>query len=142
MREGYILPLRPRPGHEIKQQLVRAAIAGMEAIWEVDPRARMIQVDPLIHVIPPKDHPELARAAADQRTRQFEAWDMLAGGLDPSLGGHPRYLDVIGVNFYHANQWEYPDQRLRWEDEPPRDRRWIPLRYLLAEVYRQVMTGR
>lgn len=132
--KGYIFPYARGRGHEIKQQLVRAAIAGMEAIWEVDPRARMIHVDPLIHVIPPKGRPELARAAADQRGRQFDAWDMLVGGLDPQLGGHPRYLDIIGVNFYHANQWEYPDQRLRWEDSP-RDRRWIPLRYLLAEVY-------
>jgi beta-glucosidase/6-phospho-beta-glucosidase/beta-galactosidase len=131
---GYIYPHARGKGHEIKQQLVRATIAGMEAIWEVDPRARMIHVDPLIHVIPPKGRPDLARAAADQRGRQFDAWDMLTGGLDPSLGGHPRYLDIIGVNFYHANEWEYPDQRLRWEDTP-RDRRWIPLHYLLAEVY-------
>ena len=131
---GYIHPHHHGRGHEIKQQLVRAAIAGMEAIWEVDSRARMLHVDPLIHVVPPRDRPDLARAAADQRMRQFEAWDMLAGGLDPSLGGHPRYLDIVGVNFYHANQWEYPNQRLRWEDTP-RDRRWIPLRYLLAEVY-------
>jgi beta-glucosidase/6-phospho-beta-glucosidase/beta-galactosidase len=131
---GYIHPHGHGRGQEIKHQLVRAAIAGMEAIWEVDPSARMIHVDPLIHVIPPKGHPELARAAADQRARQFEAWDMLAGGLDPALGGHPRYLDIIGVNFYHANEWEYPDQRLRWEDTP-RDRRWVPLRYLLSEVY-------
>jgi UDP-galactopyranose mutase len=100
----------------------------------VEPRARMMHVDPLIHVIPPQGHPELARAAADQRARQFDAWDMLAGGLDPQLGGHPRYLDVIGVNFYHANEWEYPDRRLCWE-AVPRDRRWIPLRYLLAEVF-------
>ncbi|HWN18638.1 MAG TPA: hypothetical protein VNO19_06955 [Gemmatimonadales bacterium] len=131
---GYIYPHGHGRGHEIKKQLVRATIAGMEAIWEVDPRARMIQVDPLIHVIPPRGRPDLARAAADQRARQFEAWDMLAGGLDPALGGHPRYLDIIGVNFYHANEWEYPDQRLRWEDTP-RDRRWVPLRYLLSEVY-------
>jgi beta-glucosidase/6-phospho-beta-glucosidase/beta-galactosidase len=131
---GYIHPHGRGQGHQIKQQLVRAAIAGMEAIWEVDSRARMIHVDPLIHVIPPRGRPDLARAAADQRARQFEAWDMLAGGLDPTLGGHPRYLDIIGVNFYHANQWEYPDQRLRWEDTP-RDRRWVPLRYLLSEVY-------
>jgi beta-glucosidase/6-phospho-beta-glucosidase/beta-galactosidase len=131
---GYIHPHDRGRGHEIKHQLVRAAIAGMEAIWEVDPRARMILVDPLIHVIPPQGRPDLARAAADQRARQFEAWDMLAGGLEPSLGGHPRYLDIIGVNFYHANEWEYPDQRLRWEDTP-RDRRWVPLRYLLSEVY-------
>jgi beta-glucosidase/6-phospho-beta-glucosidase/beta-galactosidase len=131
---GYIYPHDRGRGHEVKRQLVRAAIAGMEAIWEVDPRARMIHVDPLIHVIPPHGRPDLARAAADQRARQFEAWDMLAGGLEPTLGGHPRYLDIIGVNFYHANEWEYPDQRLRWEDTP-RDRRWVPLRYLLSEVY-------
>jgi beta-glucosidase/6-phospho-beta-glucosidase/beta-galactosidase len=131
---GYIYPYARGRGHEIKRQLVRAAIAGMEAIWEVDPRARMLHVDPLIHVIPPRGHPEHARAAADQRARQYDSWDMLAGGLDPSLGGHPRYLDIIGLNFYHSNEWEYPDQRLRWEDTP-RDRRWIPLRYLLAEVF-------
>lgn len=131
---GYIHPHDRGRGHEIKHQLVRAAIAGIEAIREVDPRARMILVDPLIHVIPPRGHPDLARAAADQRARQFESWDMLAGGLEPSLGGHPRYLDIIGVNFYHANEWEYPDQRLRWEDTP-RDRRWVPLRYLLSELY-------
>ncbi|HEY8195678.1 MAG TPA: hypothetical protein VIG04_01770 [Gemmatimonadales bacterium] len=131
---GYMYPHGLGRGQEVKKQLVRAAIAGMEAIWEVEPRARMAQVDPLIHVIPPRGRPDLARAAADQRARQFEAWDMLAGGLDPTLGGHPRYLDLIGVNFYHANEWEYPDQRLRWEDTP-RDRRWVPLRYLLSEVY-------
>jgi beta-glucosidase/6-phospho-beta-glucosidase/beta-galactosidase len=131
---GYLHPYDRGRGHEIKRQLVRATLAGIEAIWEVDPRARMLHVDPLIHVIPPLGRPDLARAAADQRARQFEAWDMLAGGLEPSLGGHPRYLDIIGVNFYHANQWEYPDQRLRWEDTP-RDRRWVPLRHLLSEVY-------
>lgn len=131
---GYIHPHGRGRGHEIKHQLVRAAIAGMEAIWEVDSRARMIQVDPLIHVIPPRGRPDLARVAADQRAQQFEAWDMLAGGLDPELGGHARYLDIVGVNFYHGNEWEYPDQRLRWEDTP-RDRRWVPLRYLLSEVY-------
>ena len=94
----------------------------------------MIQVDPLIHVIPPKGHPELARAAADQRAAAVRRLGHARRWSRPTLGGHPRYLDVIGVNFYHSNEWEYPDQRLRWEDEP-RDRRWIPLRYLLAEVF-------
>ncbi len=59
---------------------------------------------------------------------------MLAGAMEPQLGGHPRYLDVVGVNYYHANQWEHPDQRLRWEDTP-RDPRWLPFSSLLAEVY-------
>ncbi|HRC76250.1 MAG TPA: hypothetical protein PLO33_11265, partial [Kouleothrix sp.] len=64
--------------------------------------------------------------------------DMLAGRAHPDLGGAPRYLDVMGLNFYHANQWEHPgddaEARLRWEDTP-RDKRWVPLHQLLAEVY-------
>jgi hypothetical protein len=131
---GYIHPRERERGARLKAQLVRAAIAAMEAIWEVDPRARMVHVDPLIHVVTPAGRPDLARAAADQRASQFDAWDMLAGGLQPELGGHPRYLDIIGLNYYHANQWEYPDQRLRWEDDP-RDPRWMSLHLLLREVY-------
>ena len=131
---GYMHPRERGNGARLKAQLVRASIAAMEAIWQVDPRARMVHVDPLIHVVTPRGRPDLARAAADQRASQFDAWDMLAGGLHPELGGHPRYLDIMGLNYYHANQWEYPDRRLRWEDDP-RDRRWVPLHLLLREVY-------
>lgn len=131
---AYMHPHEHGNGARMKAQLVRAAIAAMEAIWEVDPRARMLHVDPLIHVVAPAGRPDLARAAADERASQFDAWDMLSGGLHPELGGHPRYLDIIGLNYYHANQWEYPDQRLRWEDDP-RDERWVPLHRLLQEVF-------
>ena len=61
---------------------------------------------------------------------------MFTGKLHPELGGHPRYLDMIGVNFYHSNQWNFGAERLRWEDEP-RDPRWIPLHQLLDEVHRR-----
>jgi UDP-galactopyranose mutase len=61
---------------------------------------------------------------------------MLSGVVKPELGGHPRYLDIIGVNYYHANQWEYPDDRLRWE-HTPRDERWIPFSVLVADVHRR-----
>jgi beta-glucosidase/6-phospho-beta-glucosidase/beta-galactosidase len=131
---SYICPFCFGRGRELKRQLVHAAIAGCEAIWSVTPQARIAHVEPLIHVVPPRDCPELTAAAEAKRASQFEAWDMLAGRAEPSLGGHPRYLDTIGVNYYHSNQWEYPDQRLRWEDNP-RDERWLPLRRLLAEVY-------
>lgn len=131
---GYMYPYETGGGARMKAQLVRAAIAAMEAIWQVDPRARMLHVDPLIHVVPPDGRPDLARAAAAQRASQFDAWDMLVGGLAPELGGHPRFLDLVGVNYYHANQWEYPDVRLRWEVEP-RDPRWVPLHQLLQEVH-------
>jgi len=132
--KGVMHPYLRGVGGDLKRQLVRAAIAGMEAILEVDPRARFLHVDPLIHVVTPRGRPELARAAADQDASQFDAWDMLVGGMHPELGGRPAYLDVIGVNYYHANQWEHPDQRLRWEDTP-RDPRWVPLHRLLAELY-------
>jgi beta-glucosidase/6-phospho-beta-glucosidase/beta-galactosidase len=131
---GYIHPFGMRRGMELKRQLIRAAIAGIEAIWRVNSQARIVQVEPVIHVMAPRDRPDLVERAAAQRAGQFEAWDMISGQMDPRLGGQPKYLDIMGLNYYHSNQWEHPDVRLRWEDDP-RDERWVPLRHLLAEVY-------
>jgi UDP-galactopyranose mutase len=131
---GYIHPCAQWRGLEVKQQLVRAAIAGIEAVWAVDSRARIIHVDPLIHVVPPPGRNDVAREAAIRRATQFEAWDMLAGHIYPELGGAPQYLDIVGANFYHANQWEFPERPFGW-DVQPLDERWIPLHRLLAEVY-------
>lgn len=121
---------------EIKRQLVRASIAACEAIWSVHAGARFVFADPIFHVVPPRAMPELRDAARAQEESQYEAWDLLAGRREPELGGHPRYLDIVGVNFYHANQWEYPDMRLRWEDTP-RDERWVPLHRLIERVYQR-----
>ena len=59
---------------------------------------------------------------------------MLAGRREPSLGGHPRYLDIVGANFYYDNQWEFGGGRLHWE-EGERDNRWMPLSRMLAAVW-------
>jgi beta-glucosidase/6-phospho-beta-glucosidase/beta-galactosidase len=131
---GWFFPFARGRGVDVKRNLVRAVIAACDAIWAEDRRARIVHVDPVIHVMSPLTRPDLTEAAEQQRASQFEAWDMIAGIRDRELGGHPRYLDVMGVNFYHSNQWEFPDQRLRWEDTP-RDARWVPLHRLLAEVY-------
>ncbi|MGE5464571.1 MAG: hypothetical protein ACM3PS_14520, partial [Syntrophothermus sp.] len=88
---GYIHPYGIGKGLELKRQLIRAAIAGIEALWQVNPKARIVQVEPLIHVVPPQDQPELAAHAAAQRASQFESWDMMIGQIEPALGGHPRY---------------------------------------------------
>ena len=132
--DGFIHPHAAGRGGELKEQLVRAAIAGMDAVWTVDPRARFVHVDPVIHVIPPRRRPDLALDAAAKRDSQFEAWDMLSGRRSPELGGSPKHLDVMGLNFYHSNEWEHDAGRLRWEDEP-RDERWVPLHQLIGEVY-------
>jgi len=122
--------------YEIKCQLVRAAIACIEAIRSVDPRARFVFAEPIIHVVPPRNRPDLERAAATQDASQWESWDMIAGKVRPELGGDPKYLDIIGVNYYHSNQWELPDVRLPWEDNPLDDR-WLPFYKLLDRVYKR-----
>jgi hypothetical protein len=130
-----IFPYAHGRDHELKRQLVRAAIAAIEAIWSVDPGARMLFPEPLIHNVAPRWRPWLTGPAEIQRNSQFEAWDMIAGRASPELGGAERYLDIVGVNFYAANQWEVPGGRkLHWDDGS-NDRRWVPLHKLLAGVY-------
>jgi beta-glucosidase/6-phospho-beta-glucosidase/beta-galactosidase len=133
---GFIHPHARERGNELKRQLVRGAAAGIEAIWNVDRRARIVHVDPVIKVFPRRDRPDLVAEALQYDQSQFEAWDMLSGRTEPQLGGRPEYLDVMGLNFYHSNQWEHGGDRLRWEDEP-RDERWVPLHQLLAGLYQR-----
>ena len=129
---GWIFPHVHGRGFELKCQLVRAAIAGMDAVRKVDPRARFAHVEPVIHIVPRRG--EIDRDVWGHRNAQFQALDMLAGRLCPELGGHPRYVDIVGVNFYHDNQWELDGAKLSWADEP-RDERWMPLHSLLGEVW-------
>ncbi|MDD2714072.1 MAG: glycosyltransferase, partial [Simplicispira sp.] len=44
------------------------------------------------------------------------------------LGGAPRYLDLVGMNYYHDNQWEYGSgKRLHWHLGDQRRRRFSDL---------------
>lgn len=123
------------PGEEGKRQLVRATIAGCDAIWAADPRARILQCDPIIHVVAPDEQSEWEVPASNWRESQFDAWDMLCGRKQPELGGHPRYLDLVGVNFYHDNQWEAgSNARLHWHLG---DARRKALHQLLTETYQR-----
>ena len=128
-------PYADGQGVALKHQMVRAALAAIDAIHEVDPEARMIFPEPLIHNVPPRWRRWNTEPSRRQRASQFEAWDMIAGRTAPELGGAERYLDIIGVNFYASNQWEVPGGRkLNW-DAGSDDPRWVPLHRLLAEVY-------
>ena len=133
-QDGWMAPFRRGQGAEMKYNLVRAAIAGMNAIWAVDPRARFVHVEPLINIVAPKDRPGESYAAACAHESQFEASDMIAGRRFPELGGSPKHLDIMGVNFYADNQWEHFGDRLHWHVKP-RDPRWKPLHRALSEVH-------
>jgi hypothetical protein len=122
-------------GVELKRALIRAAIQGIEAIWAAAPNARIVNVDPLCHVVAPPDRPELARDAAwFNANAVFESWDMLGGRLMPELGGSRKHLDIIGINYYWTNQWELGrDEQPLPADDPRR----VPLRDLVRTVHRR-----
>ncbi|QEH32175.1 hypothetical protein OJF2_06440 [Aquisphaera giovannonii] len=124
-------------GRELKRQLVRAAIAATEAVWDVLPSARIAHIDPVFHVIAHPDRPHEAPDAEAYRRVQFEAWDMLSGRAEPSLGGRPKYLDVIGVNYYPWNQWIYNGPTADGTTIRPDHPGYRPFRLMLHEIARR-----
>lgn len=127
---GMFHPFAKKRGDELKAQLVRAAIEGIEAIWEVQPKSRIIHTDPLIHIIPDPAKPRHRAAAENYRLAQYHAWDMIAGRTKPELGGAEKYLDTIGGNFYAHNQWIYGGSMI-----PRSHPGYRPFREILSEVY-------
>ncbi len=117
-------------GYELKAQLVRAAIASIEAIWDVTRAARIVQIDPVINIVAHPDKPEEVDEAEAYRTAQYQSWDMLTGRVAPELGGQEKYLDIIGVNYYAINQWFHQGRTLH-RHEP----QYKPFREMLAEIY-------
>lgn len=124
----------PERGYELKCRLVEAVLRGCDAIWAHEPAARMVHTDPIIHVVAqPGATPEEVAKAEAERCSQYQAWDMLCGRMEPSLGGAPRYLDIVGANYYHANQWAHPGREtLHWHLD---DERRLGLEHLLREVW-------
>lgn len=106
---GIFHPFEKERGDELKIQMVRTNIVAIDAIRAVVPNARFLQTDPAIHVTATKK--QHRKAAEDYRLAQFQAFDMLCGKQNPELGGSPKYLDIIGLNYYFHNQWRYPSRR-------------------------------
>jgi beta-glucosidase/6-phospho-beta-glucosidase/beta-galactosidase len=120
---------------ELKRALARMSIEGVKAIREVEPDARMVHVDPIVHAVPPPDRPDLADEAQNEEHHEaYEAWDMLCGRLAPELGGSPEILDIVGVNAYHYSQVQL-DADKRREILGPCDPRRKPLSELLQYAW-------
>jgi beta-glucosidase/6-phospho-beta-glucosidase/beta-galactosidase len=132
---GWMYPFAKGRYAELKRALCRMAIEGVKAIREVDPEARMVHVDPIIHAVPPRDRPDLADEAYEKAYDvAYEAWDMLDGRLCPELGGSPEVLDIVGVNSYFFSQAE---EAMGGERKilGPRDPRRKPLGELLMYAW-------
>lgn len=125
-------------GWEVKYGLMRAYIAGIQVLKEVNPGVRILTTEPLVNVVPPHNPTteQLAEAQLHHEL-QYQALDMLSGKICPELGGKPDYLDILGFNFYYNNQWEVPSSyRLPWND-PVMDSRWRTLTDLLREAHQR-----
>ncbi|MDO9418497.1 glycosyltransferase [Pararhizobium sp.] len=127
---AYLNPFARGRGFELKVQLARASIAAMDAVLAVDPRARFVHCDPVINVITDPSRPWERRTAEGHRQSQYQGWDLLAGRLWPQIGGQERYLDIVGVNYYHNNQWIHGGPPIDF-DHPL----YKPFRTILAETY-------
>ncbi len=127
---GHLNPFASQRSFELKQQLVRASIAAIEAIREVIPAARFAFVDPVVYLRARPDRPDQQATAEGYRLAQYQAWDMLSGRLCPELGGKPEYLDLIGMNFYASNEWYYEGSIITRDDPAYR-----PFHHLALEVY-------
>jgi hypothetical protein len=89
---------------QLKQNLVRAAIAAMAAIRARIPGARFFHTDPVIHIAGGDGGAEAE--AARQCASQYEAWDLLASrDFESHVPVHERF-HLVGVNHYHSSQWE------------------------------------
>jgi beta-glucosidase/6-phospho-beta-glucosidase/beta-galactosidase len=134
---GWVAPYgKDRDTRErLRVALCRAAIAGVKAIREVLPDARMVHVDPLVHVVAPADRPDQKEAAAHETfVDTYLAWDMLCGKARPDLGGTPEILDIVGVNNYSFGQMEYREQGPH-QALPPDHPAIVPLCDLLQRVW-------
>ncbi len=117
--------------------LARADIAAVLAIREDFPDARMVHIDPLIWVVPPRDRPDQAEAAhRESYDDAYLAWDIISGLKHPEFGGSPEVLDIIGLNNYSFGQMEYrsPGPHVPLE---PGDDRIRPLCDLIEETWQK-----
>lgn len=121
-------------GPELKRQLVRASLAAIRAVRGVDPRARFLQPEPIIDIVPEwndvEKYPHIVEQSRNHTASQYEAWDMLAGRREPELGGSAEMLDYIGVNYYWNNQWVHGGDR-----KPPGHPDHKPLHRMLVELW-------
>jgi hypothetical protein len=95
----------------------------------------MVNIDPLVQVVAPRDRPDQQEAAwKETYVDTFLAWDILCGKEHPEYGGSPEILDIVGANNYSFGQMEYREKGPH-AALPPDDDRIKPLCDLLRTVW-------
>lgn len=132
---GLFAPHARGRGFELKLALARAAISGIAAIRRAVPDARIVNVDPICRVVPGSDDPDkVEHARRFNEESVFEFWDIVSGRKMPELGGSPRTLDILGLNYYWTNQWQLGSEGVPLADDDPRR---LPLADLVRAARRR-----
>ncbi|MEQ1956287.1 glycosyltransferase family 4 protein [Mesorhizobium yinganensis] len=127
---AYLNPWARGRGFELKVQLARAAIGAMHEILAIDPRARFVHCEPAINIAADPSRPLQRGEAEGARLAQFQAFDLISGRLWPQLGGEAKLLDIVGLNYYHDNQWLFGGPPVAAGHPQSK-----PFRYFLTEAY-------
>ena len=128
--ERHFFPYAAGRGAELKRQLVRASVAGIRGGAGGGCRGALCAAGAGGAHLRHAKHALAMREAATHTAAQFEAWDMIAGRVEPELGGSRNCLDIVGVNFYWNNEWVH-----RAERTPPGHHMHKPLHRMLQELF-------
>jgi hypothetical protein len=117
---------------DIRYNLCKASIEGIQALLEVIPGTRILLSESLIKIHPREGEP-LSPEIQQLNEEQYMVTDMIGGYKHPELGGNPQFLDILGFNFFPNCQREHKGDILPWH--PVKSSRWVPFSILLHEAY-------
>jgi hypothetical protein len=120
--KGHFEPWLEGRGPDVKRQLFRAHLAVLEELRRAGAREPVVVAEPLIWVIPPSADPAMIRNAAEHNESASEVVDLL-------LAEDRDAIDVVGLNYYPHNQWEWEGARVG-----PADPRFRRLNLLLRDA--------
>lgn len=125
------VPFAVNSGFDIKYHLCKAAIEGIKVLREHSEDCTIFLVEPLVEIH--KGDSGISEAdLAELNSHQYQAMDIIAGQMCPELGGAPDFFDVVGLNYYHSNQWDHEGNTLCWVQE---EEKLTPLSDLLLKAY-------
>jgi beta-glucosidase/6-phospho-beta-glucosidase/beta-galactosidase len=123
-------------GVQVKYEIMKAYIEGIEAIKHEDSNTRILITEPLVNMVPPFfATQEQLKHAHIANESQFEVLEILSGKMYPELRGKPEYIDIVGCNYYYNNQWVAgTPEILPWVNHN-KDPRWRSLSALIKNLY-------
>jgi beta-glucosidase/6-phospho-beta-glucosidase/beta-galactosidase len=145
---GKWAPYATGKGDEFKKQIVRATLASMDAIWSVDKNVQFLHCDPYMYRQPQRLRSQQDKEFCENFNQKvkYHSWDMICGKANPELGGSPKYMNFLGMNYYFYNQQQVKiedrngKQIVNYQSVPLNSERRLPLAEIIKEIYARYKT--